>query len=344
MSEHRKEKETGEVIRGLSAAVGVDVSARTLALCRLTADGRRESRAVPNTAAGWAQAARLLRADGADGADGAAAMEATGWYHLGLARHLFAGGARVAVLNPRAVKRYGDARQRRNKDDAGDAELIADYALWRSGQAAGLRLWRPPAAAVAALKELRGNLRQVASELRRLENRRARLESKAAQASAARRARFCRAERARLLKALRALCAKDAELGAGAALLRTIPGVGEETAWALLAAEPWKFAEAKAFAAMFGLTPMRVESGAGVRKSRLSSDGHRWLRAALHHPAMTAARHNPAVRALSERMRTLGKPGRARICACAHKLARIAHGVLRAGCPFDPSHSARITT
>jgi transposase len=128
------------------------------------------------------------------------------------------------------------------------------------------------------------------------------------------------------------LLAKDAEL------LNSIPGIGQVTTPKVLAflGDVRRFANAKALAAFIGVTPRLKESGSSVRgRSMISRAGHAQMRKALYMPALVAARHNPAVRAFSERLRASGLAPKAVVGACMHKLAVLIYGVLRSGVPFD---------
>src|SRR5215211_1731957 len=80
------------------------------------------------------------------------------------------------------------------------------------------------------------------------------------------------------------------------------------------------------------------ESGSSVRRpARLSKTGAPRLRKALYFPAIVAMRHNPHVRALSERLKERGKCPMQIIGAAMRKLVHIAYGVLKSGKPFDPA-------
>jgi hypothetical protein len=60
------------------------------------------------------------------------------------------------------------------------------------------------------------------------------------------------------------------------------------------------------------------------------------LRRALYLPAIVALRHNPAVRALAERLPARGKPPLVIVGAAMRKLLHLIYGELKSGKPFDP--------
>ena len=121
------------------------------------------------------------------------------------------------------------------------------------------------------------------------------------------------------------------------ALLTSIPGVGERVSTYYLA---WlrseRFMTVRQAVAFVGLSPQHHESGDSVRgKTRVSKIGHGRLRKILYMPAMSAARNNPAAKALCERLRAAGKPGKVILCAVMRKLIHWMFGVLSTRQPFD---------
>ena len=96
--------------------------------------------------------------------------------------------------------------------------------------------------------------------------------------------------------------------------------------------------DARQLAAYAGLTPRERMSGSSVHHPpRLAKTGNSRLRRALYFPAMVAMRHNPAVRALAERLRARGKRPMVIVGAAMRKLLHLIYGVLKSGKPFDPA-------
>ena len=95
---------------------------------------------------------------------------------------------------------------------------------------------------------------------------------------------------------------------------------------------------ARPLAAYAGLTPRERTSGTSVRRqARLAKTGNSRLRRALYLPAIVAMRHNPAIRALAERLRARGKRPMVIVGAAMRKLVHLLYGVLKSGKPFDPT-------
>lgn len=54
-------------------------------------------------------------------------------------------------------------------------------------------------------------------------------------------------------------------------------------------------------------------------------------------PTLIAMPHNPAIRALKQRLSERGKRGKQIVCAAMRKLLHIAYGVLKSRTPFNPN-------
>jgi transposase len=125
-------------------------------------------------------------------------------------------------------------------------------------------------------------------------------------------------------------------------LLLSIPGIGPLTAMRLIAFDLLRFEDADAAVAMAGLNPSQHLSGSACHhKTRLSKRGHAGIRKALYMPAVTAITYNPLVRALADRLAAKSKHPMVIVGAAMRKLLRIAFGVLKSACPFDPAFSPR---
>ncbi|MEG4938852.1 transposase [Microcoleus sp. F4-D5] len=124
-------------------------------------------------------------------------------------------------------------------------------------------------------------------------------------------------------------------------LLSSIPGTGEQTASVLLAEirEISDYENARQLAAYAGLTPCERSSGTSVKgKTRLSCTGNVRRKKALYMPAVVAMRHNPLLKAMSERLLRRGKVKMQVIGALMQKLVHLAFGILKSQKPFDPNY------
>lgn len=266
-----------------------------------------------------------------------ACLEATGRYGEPLADYLHAQGHTVSVANPLAVKRYAQSQLMRNKTDAVDADLIADYCATQRPP-----VWSPPAPELRELRELVHHHETLKAGRQRAVNRLAAgLRSATVQAQLQEQLDFLDEQLADLEQQIDDHLESHPALKREHELLDSIPGIGSITAAKLVAADLSRFAEAGSAAAYAGLTPMNRTSGSSVRhRPRLSKVGQASLRRALYFPAIVASRL-PAFQAFYQRLLAKGKSKMAAVCAVMHKLLRVAYGVLKSGRPFDPQHAAQ---
>jgi len=134
---------------------------------------------------------------------------------------------------------------------------------------------------------------------------------------------------AQLEAELAALQHAEPKLHAQVQRLSTIQGLGQRTAWTLLAALPelGTFARSQA-AALAGLAPFNHDSGPR-RGQRHIARGRPLARTALYMAALVAARCNPVLRPLYQRLRAAGKPAKVAVVALMRKLVELANLLLK---------------
>jgi transposase len=321
--------------RPFALSVGIDVGKSSLEVSLREGDDTRATTSVPNDSDGHEVLLNWLDAHGAGPEETCVCMEASGNFEEAVARRLDESGYRVSVVNPRRIKGYASSQLQRTKTDSADAALIA-----RFGQREEPRPWEPPTAAESRLKELTRARQALKKEKTRTQNRLENAEDEA----------VCQAHRGLLDEIERRIeeleeeietCIEaNATLQERSRLLKTIPGVGLQTAAIVISelGSPERFDSARQAAAYAGLVPSHRESGTSVRGTpRMSKVGNGRLRRAMYFPAMTALRFNPAVEALGERLEKRGKEKMVIIGAAMRKLLHICFGVLKSGRPFDAS-------
>jgi transposase len=268
-------------------------------------------------------------------------LEATGTYGRAVALRLHQAGYRVSIVNPLRIKRYGQSELLRVKTDQSDAALIARFCLTQQPPP-----WTPPAAEQQQLQDL---VRALADLQRLQQQERCRQQSgpqDQAVASVTRTVLTCvETQMESLRKQIEAHILAHESLRAPYQLLLSICGIGKRTAVVLLGelGDLSRFANVRDLVAYVGLSPHLHRSGTSVQgPSPLSKHGHASIRKALYFPALSAARHNPAIRTLYQRLRAAGKPKMVALVAAMRKLLHQVYGVLRSGQVFDPAHvSAR---
>ena len=112
-------------------------------------------------------------------------------------------------------------------------------------------------------------------------------------------------------------------------LLRTVPGVGEQLSFALLAYLPeLGTLDRRQIAALVGVAPFNRDSGA-LRGKRTVWGGRARIRAALYMGALVASRFNPVIRDFYQRLLAAGKPKKLALTACMRKLLIILNSMLK---------------
>ncbi len=261
-------------------------------------------------------------------------LEATGGYEVPLAAALAAAGLRVAVVNPRQARDFARATGRLAKNDSIDAAVLAHFAEAVRPEPRPL-----PDAQARSLDALLARRRQLLDMPTVERNRLGTCADAAARAD-------LEAHVTWLLERL-AGCEKglDAAVKACPAwrekedLLRSIPGVGPVTSRTLLAALPELGHVTNKQAALAGLAPFDDDSGKR-RGTRHVKGGRADVRGVLYMAALSAAVHNPPLRAFRERLRLAGKKAKVILVAVARKLVVLANAVLKAGRPWDPELAA----
>ena len=129
-----------------------------------------------------------------------------------------------------------------------------------------------------------------------------------------------------------------ARASAGCRRLMTIPGVGQLTALAFVAAmdEPERFRRARDVAAYLGLVPRRYQSGEIDYSGSISKCGDRRIRTLLYEAANVMLTRYRGKLALKDWALAIGRRStmrKARI-ALARRLAIIMHAMLRHGTEF----------
>jgi len=316
---------------------GIDVAYKTLAVALGEGEKLGKAREFANTASGHQALIKMLKGARTE----RICLEATGAYHLDLALALDAAGLAVMVVNPKAAKRFAEALETRNKTDAVDAGVLAQFALrmpfkpWQRPSAAALEL-RACARRLAALVDLRT---QAKNQLHALS------QSLSTPAVVMDDVRLtisqCDAQIAALREWACNFIAADQELEEIYGLLTGVKGIAEASAVQLMGeilALPEDM-RAKQWVAQAGLDPRQAASGTSVnKKPRISKAGNRYLRQALFMPALSAVRHDPHVQGYYRHL--IGNRGLKKlqaVCAVMRKLLHAIHGMLKTRKPFEGS-------
>lgn len=297
--------------------IGIDVSKATLDVASLP-DG--ESWAVPNDAPGLAALAPRLVAL----TPTLVVLEATGGFEMLAALTLAQVGLPIVVVNPRQVRDFAKAMGRLAKTDALDAGLLAEFAQ------------RPlPDEAALLLESLLTRRRQlvdmVTAETNRLSFARGPVKRDISQ-----HIRWLQKRLKDVDGDLQDAGAASPLYHAKAALLRSVPGVGQVTTLTLLATLPELGQLTRhQIAALVGVAPINRDSGT-KRGKRVVWGGRAPVRAVLYMATLVGLKHNPALRVFYERLRAAGKPFKVAATACMRKLLTILNAMLHQNRRWEP--------
>lgn len=318
---------------------GIDVSKAKLDVALLLPTGKFKSKVFTNDLRGFEALLQWLQEHASD-ASVHLCMEATGIYHEALACFLNDRELLVSVVNPLLVKRFAEANRLRNKTDGGDAKCLAQFCKSHQPER-----WEAPSLAVRALQALVARL-DTLQVMRQAECNRLDVAHNSVADSIQKMIADLDAAIAQVKAQIASTIDDDPDLKRRAALLQSIPGLGDKTIPQLLAyvGRPERFKTVKALVAYAALTPLIRQSGTSLDRHKGTHPmGHQELKRLLYFPAMVAGRYNPLVAALWARLKAQNKPGKVIVVACMHKLLAIIYGVLRSGKPFDPQHLQRVS-
>lgn len=296
--------------------VGIDISKLTLDFDCLPVSAAQQ---FTNDAAGIAVLVALLQDSGVE----RIVIEATGGYETAVASALAVATLPVVVVNPRQVRDFAKAMGHFAKTDRLDAKLLALF-----GERMKPALRTLPDDAQRALSDLLGRRSQLvfmrAQEKGRLSTVSAVARKDVAQHIAwlDKRVLKLEAELGDRLRKSPVWCHK-------AALLDSVPGVGEVTTFSLLADLPeLGMLNRKRIAALVGVAPFPDDSGKRVG-ARYVRGGRADVRCVLYMATLSAIRHNPPIKAMYERLTQAGKPFKLAMTACMRKLLTILNAILK---------------
>jgi transposase len=250
-------------------------------------------------------------------------VESTGGYERTLVTKLAEVGLPVVVVNPRRVRSFGQALGILAKTDTIDARLLALFA----------EKAEPPVRPILQgkarlLADLVARRRQLVAMIVAEKNRRETATASvrpSIETVLRTLAQQVRALERRIDQAL----GEDAETAELATLLQSVPSVGPGVARTLLVDLP-ELGQLgrREIASLVGMAPFARDSGK-LRGTRYIRGGRASVRTALYLAAMNAARFNPVLRTLYQRLRQAGKPTKLAFVAVARKLLVILNAIAR---------------
>lgn len=309
--------------------IGIDVSKQTFVVA-YSPDKSCRARTFNNTTKGVHEFMRTISPE-----EDHCVLEATGNYSMLLVYILSQHGFKVSMENPLKIKNFARAMLSVVKTDEVDARLIAMY-----GERMQPAPFKPRSEVILILKQKRTVLRQFKKQRTAMKNILGSLESLPVKDKKSRKA---------LESAIRFLDKKieevEEELASKATqefeeqskLLTSIKGIGTTLAIALIVATGGftYFDNAKQLTRYLGLSPTYQQSGTSVNiRGHINRNGDSYLRSQLYIASCSAIRHNAECKAMYERLRESGKPGKLAIVAVENKLVRQAFAVVKSKTPY----------
>jgi transposase len=251
-------------------------------------------------------------------------LEPTGGYERRVCAALRAAGLSAYLVNPQKLRAFAQSTRGLAKTDPLDAAALAHYAeVWQPPEPVERDPETEPIKEYLAWRELlvdeRNRLANHASHQhdpalrRRAQAALARLDSEIALAAA---------ELRRIVRANQAL----AQLWRR---LRTAPGIGEISAFALIARLPeLGRLDGKRIASLVGVAPHPWDSGR-LKGRRIIQGGRFQLRKCLYMAVLAATRKDGSLRSFFLRLRQNGKPAKVALIATLRKLVCRLNAMIR---------------
>lgn len=316
--------------------VGIDVSARQLAVRIEDDQGVTQQLDLPNTPTGHEQLAKGLSRKGKTAR---VCLEWTGNYGLDLALTLNqTAGVEVMIVNPKAAHNFSQAFLQRSKTDAIDAQVLLEFV-----KRMPFKAWQPPSANRLQLRALARRIGALTQTKAQEKNRLHSTEFGQHLHQAIRRdleahIRYLERQIHKLEEAAVDLIWDDLQLRKDLLHLTSIKGIARASALQILAelcVLPGDMTD-RQWVAHAGIDPRHHESGTSVHKAtRISRTGNPHLRAALYMPALNAVQFDPNIRAYYQALLQRGKVPMQALVAVMRKLLHSIHAMLRDGVDFE---------
>ena len=281
----------------LKQVTGIDVAMDELVCCqgRIYEDLSMElfaSKSFTNNLKGMEA---LIKWVEKSGPAGKFVMEATGVYYEDLAYYLFDNGYQLSVVLPNKISNYMRTLEVKTITDNTCAEAIAQFGLQRK-----LEDWQAPTGIYRTLRKLTRERYQVV-ESRTVAKNQLHAETSGAHCSPKTVARikkhiaFLDKQEQEIKEELNQLIKQDPEVQKIVMILCTAPGIGTLTAAAVLG-ETNGFnliRNRRQITSYAGLDVREKQSGTSIKgKPKISKKGNKYLRRAMHLPALAAIRHD----------------------------------------------------
>ncbi|WP_207770895.1 IS110 family transposase [Rhizobium rhizogenes] len=301
--------------------IGIDISKSSFDICVLP-DTSLAS--FSNDASGIAQfLAFVSRLDNV----ARLVLEPTGGYERSVVDALLAAQLPVARINAKQIRQFARACGQLSKTDRIDAFVLADYARRME-----TKVLTQASAAQTTLVDLVSRYRQLSHMIVQEKNRREKLRARnedRAKAWIEETLDFLMRQRQSVVDAMEACLRSDKDLADKAQVLTSLKGIGLKTACFLIAWLPeLGLLDKGQIAKLVGVAPVNRDSGL-MRGKRMIAGGRKPVRDALYVAALPAIRFDPAMKAVFDRLKAKGKPGKVALVAVMRRMIIILNARMR---------------
>lgn len=289
---------------------------------------RRTDKGVRECAAWLAQQRRLTAG---------IVMEWTGGHSRELAEWFYALGAglKVSIVNPLLVKSFGKSFNVRNKTDAVDARLLAQF-----GQERKPSPWLPPSPEQDQLQSLFRTRQALLGMRTALQNRDGACIHLAPEAERAHAnvLTSLRDEIKAIEEAVKQLAKAHPALKRDLDLLQSVKGVGPIASMGVIAelGDLRRFKRGRQLTAFAGVSPKCNESGTIKGKTRMCKVGGAHIRPVLYMAAVSMVRRSGPLGDFYRNLVARGKPEKAALGALMRKVLLVMRAVLIQNKPYQP--------
>jgi transposase len=282
---------------------------------------------LPNTPEGIASLVERLKPLG----PALILLEATGGLERDAAVALAEAKLPVRIVEPGRVRHFARSIGQHSKTDTLDARVLAHYAEAVRPEARDL-----PDQATRDLQALLDRRRQLVAMRVSEQNRLKQGPTVAVQADLKAHIAYLSDQIKAMDRSIGEAIEAKAEWKLRDEVLRSVPGIGPQTARTLLGLLPeLGQLTGKQISALAGLAPRARDSGT-VRGARTIFGGRAEVRTALYMASVSAMRFNPELRAFYGRLRGAGKAAKVALTAVSRKLLTIANAMIRDMKPWTP--------
>lgn len=272
-------------------------------------------------------------------------MEATGVYHESFAYFLDERLHQVSIVLPTKISHYFKTLDVKTVTDYTAAEAIARFGLERK-----LMVWKRPNAVFKNLRQLTRERDQVVDARTVTKNQ---LHAESCEAVPSKNTierlkaliKFLDKQEQEIKQEITALIKKDQRASDTIKLLTSIPGIGVLTAATVLA-ETNGFElirNKRQLTSYAGLDVREKQSGTSVKgKPRISKRGNRYLRKAMHLPALSAIQCNEGFRTVFARLVSRHGIKMKAAVAVQRKMLELMYILYKTNTPFDAEFTSGI--